>query len=187
MVEEVYREMGAIIPSKRTYGVEGAFLDLQQVVQAAVTLAGEAVVYCDRDVLCLLGSDGTARWHWPCQVFAVKVDGSHAASSWITVGHHFGHEKAERLRLFIEETGWEEVLAVPMEVVDYKGVTRRVRWFLCGDHMALHRLGKCDGPGSKREEMCPCPFCDTTPEVCSPLIFSGHDPSNPTPTVCFRS
>lgn len=69
-------------------------------------------------------------------------------------------------------------------VLIVEGTLYRIRVFICGDHMCMYKVCGRDGPGSRRHDKFPCPYCDANaPEVLSYL--APPRPFKKSPSACF--
>lgn len=114
-----------------------------------------------------LGVDGTIpQWKQPVELVALNVHDGHEADKWVPVGHFLGHESRDTLRTFIAGAHWDQQLTrsgcLPFKSAT--GVDMEAMVFICGDHMAMCRLGSADQPSSYLDDRRICPCCDTIPD-----------------------
>ena len=160
------------IPVRPVPGMDGAFVPLQERLQQQLATAepGRLIDLGTTDdgrpnIAVRLGVDGTIpQWAQSVEMVATNVHDGHEAGHWVPVGHFLAHESRKTLAHFIGATAWEDELGED-GTITLQGQDGPVTAtaFLCGDHMALCRLGSADQPGSTLDFRRICPCCDSTP------------------------
>lgn len=171
-VTDAWQAATNALPQSSVAGMDACYVSLQARMQAQLNQADPArliALPAGEDgvmrIACRLGFDGTIpQWQQPVELVATNVHDGQEAQHWEPIGHFLGHESRDTLAGLIQGAGWEAetTLAGSVHLHNRDGPVEAVL-FVCGDHMALCRLGSADQPGSTLDHRRICPCCEATP------------------------
>ena len=147
-----------------------------------------------REIWLRLGIDGVPLWH--SNVLAMTMSCCSDLKEDLHMPQHSplrhfvfaimrSMETKENLLALFTAMGLPEALKqLDGAVFIVGGTLYRIRVFICGDHMCMYKVCGRDGPGSRRPDKCPCPYCNApAPEVLS--YSAAPRPYIQSPSACF--